>query len=162
MQWTSCSHWILASLFPRTIIFFLHISPLSVTPSPFSSFLCFITPSSFHSQRGCLHPKLSPFIFLLPPHINIPQSLLLPVNRVTLQSAVASLPPDSSPSLLLSLSPVGKHDPCFDHPLVILSLLCPLNSSSSLYMSSLFVSSLRLSPSPPLVHLILFFSSLQR
>lgn len=64
--------------------------------------------------------------------------------------------------LSYSLSPVGKHDPCFDHPLVILSLLCPLNSSSSLFMSSLFVSSLRLSPSPPLVHLILFFSSLQR
>lgn len=47
---------------------------------------------------------------------------------------------------------MGKHDPCFDHPLVILSLLCPLNLSPSLFASLL-------SPPPLCLHRSPFGSS---
>lgn len=69
--------------------------------SSFLSILHLVIPYSFQSQRPTLHPKLSLLISVLSPHINIPQPLLLPVNRVTLQSAVTPLPPDSMPSLSL-------------------------------------------------------------
>ncbi len=111
VQWTPYSHWISASLsLFSPMLLFLFSSLPSVTVSPplrlpsFPCLLLSIIPFSFHSRRPSLHPELSLFISLLPPHINIPQSLLLPVNRVTLQSAVASPPPVSSPSLSLPLS----------------------------------------------------------
>lgn len=68
----------------------------SLRLSSFLSALHFIIPLSSLSQRPCLHPRLSPLISVLPPHINILQPLILPVNRVTLQSAVATVPPDSA------------------------------------------------------------------
>lgn len=74
----------------------------SLRLSSFLSALHFIIPLSSLSQRPCLHRRLSPLISVPPPHINILQPLILPVNRVTLQSAIATLPPDSA-----AVSPTG-------------------------------------------------------
>lgn len=109
VQCSLYSHWATASLslFPllcsslAPFISFLCDCPPPLRLLPFLSILHLVIPYSFQSQRPTLHPKLSLLISVLSPHINIPQPLLLPVNRVTLQSAVTPLPPDSMPSLSL-------------------------------------------------------------
>lgn len=50
-------------------------APLPLRLSKCRSLLCFIIPFSSQCQKPSLHPKLPVFISLLPPHINIPQSL---------------------------------------------------------------------------------------
>lgn len=120
VQWSLCSQWITTALLLHLFRLWLFHPPLRL--SLFLSILHFFIPFSFLSQRPSLHPKLSLLICVLPSHINIPHLLHLPSNRVTLHSAVATLPLDSNRP-----TPVGKHDPCVDQPLVILSILCLLN-----------------------------------
>lgn len=126
-EWSFYPHWITASLW----LLFLLSSP----PLPSRALIIPVRSSLRHppllsEARGplavaaCLSSSPSSLL-----HINILQPPALPRK----QSDPSSLPsPLSRPrcSAAVSLTrhaPVGKHDPCFYHPLVILSLLRPGN-----------------------------------